>query len=122
MRSQSLAFPSAIQRFIARPEFGPLVLLILEIFVFTALRPAFLSPGNIGNTLAFTPELGIISLGMTMLMIAGEFDLSVGSVFGFAPVVMWTVYNTGVSSLEAGFVVAMIIAVLIGLINGWFVT
>ena len=30
---------------------------------------------------------------MTMLMTAGEFDLSVGSVFGFAAVVMWTLYN-----------------------------
>ena len=28
---------------------------------------------------------------MTLLMTAGEFDLSVGSLFGFAPVVMWTV-------------------------------
>ena len=36
---------------------------------------------------------------MTLLMTAGEFDLSVGSVFGFAPVLMWTVFNTGVLPL-----------------------
>jgi simple sugar transport system permease protein len=113
---------SFLQKLISRPEFGPLVLVIIEIVIFVTLAPAFLSPVNVGGLLAFTPELGMIALGMTMLMTAGEFDLSVGSVFGFAPVVMWTVYNTGVSSLEAGFVVAMIIAVLIGLINGWFVT
>src|SRR5258706_13695648 len=119
---QSRSIPPVLQRFIARPEFGPLVLLVLEVLVFTTLRPAFLSPGNIGNTLAFTPELGIISLGMTMLMIAGEFDLSVGSVFGFAPVVMWTLYNSKATSFEVGFLVAIAISVFIGFANGWLDT
>ena len=39
----------------------------------------------------------MIALGMTLLMISGEFDLSVGSVFGFAPIVMWTLYNTHIT-------------------------
>lgn len=68
------------------------------------------------------PELGMIALAMTMLMTSGEFDLSVGSVFGFAPVIMWTIYNTEAASLEVGFVVAMALAVVIGLANGLFVT
>jgi simple sugar transport system permease protein len=113
---------SLIQRFIARPEFGPFVLLMGEITIFTILAPTFLSALNIGNLLAFTPELGIIALGMTMLMTSGEIDLSVGSVFGFSAVVMWTIYNTGVSSLEVGFIAAILLAVVIGFINGWFVT
>ena len=37
---------------------------------------------------------------MTLLMTSGEFDLSVGSVFGFAPVLMWTLFNSGATSLE----------------------
>ncbi|MBN8618726.1 MAG: ABC transporter permease [Anaerolineae bacterium] len=113
---------SLLQRFIARPEFGPFILLAGEITVFTLLSPAFLSPGNITNLLAFTPELGMIALGMTVLMTSGEFDLSVGSVFGFTPVVMWTLYNTGAAPLELGFLIAISIAVIIGFINGWFVT
>ncbi|MDZ4764075.1 MAG: ABC transporter permease [Chloroflexota bacterium] len=113
---------SLFQRLIARPEFGPLVLLIAEISIFAALSTTFLSAGNISNLLAFTPELGMIALGMTMLMTSGEFDLSVGSVFGFAPIIMWTVYNTGAAPLEFGFVVAMLLAVVIGFANGWFVT
>ena len=52
--------------------------------MFTAINPQFLSAGNIGNTLTFTVELGLIALPMTLLMTAGEFDLSVGSVFGFS--------------------------------------
>ena len=57
---------------------------------FTIRSPAFLSLGNVSNFLAFTPELGMIALGMTLLMISGEFDLSVGSVFGFAPSPVWS--------------------------------
>lgn len=112
----------SLQSIIFSPEFGPFVLLVVELVVFATLRPRFLSSGNISNLLAFTPELGMIALGMTMLMTSGEFDLSVGSVFGFAPVVMWTVFNQGVAPLEVGFLVAIGLAVVIGLVNGWFVT
>lgn len=64
----------------------------------------------------------MITLGMTLLMTAGEFDLSVGSVFGFAPIIMWTLYNTHLAPLGVGFVVALLFAVIVGLANGWFVT
>jgi simple sugar transport system permease protein len=114
--------PTLLQRLIGRPEFGPFVLLVVEIVIFTLINPTFLSALNIGNFLAFAPELGMIALAMTMLMTSGEFDLSVGSVFGFTPVVMWTLYNEGAVSLEVGFLIAIGIAVLIGLANGWFVT
>src|SRR5258705_13892490 len=110
---------SFFQRFLSRPEFGPFVLLVGEIVVFTARSPAFLSLGNVSNFLAFTPELGMIALGMTLLMISGEFDLSVGSVFGFAPIVMWTLHNAQITSLEIGFLSAIAIAVVIGFANGW---
>jgi simple sugar transport system permease protein len=98
------------------------VLLVVEIAAFSSRSPAFLSAGNISNLLAFTPELGMITLGMTLLMTAGEFDLSVGSVFGFAPIVMWTLYNTHIAPLEVGFLIALLFAVIVGLANGWFVT
>lgn len=111
-----------LRRLIAKPEFGPFVLLVLEIIVFTAINPSFLSPLNISNTLVFTVELGLIALAMTLLMTAGEFDLSVGAVFGFAPIVMWTLFNQGIVSLEIGFLIAIAIAALIGLANGLFVT
>ena len=98
------------------------MLLVVEIAAFSSRSPAFLSAGNISNLLAFTPELGMITLGMTLLMTAGEFDLSVGSVFGFAPIIMWTLYNAHIAPLEVGFVVALLLAVIVGLANGWFVT
>jgi len=98
------------------------VLLVVELAVFTAINPEFLSVLNISNTLTFTVELGLIALSMTLLMTAGEFDLSVGSLFGFAPVLMWTLYNGGLTSLNVGFAISLVVAALIGLFNGLFVT
>jgi len=110
------------RRLVARPELGPFALLVVMVFVFWQINPAFLSARNIGNTLAFTVELGLIALAMTLLMTSGEFDLSVGSLFGFCPVLMWTLYNTEATSIEVGFALALIAAVAIGLVSGLFVT
>jgi simple sugar transport system permease protein len=113
---------SQLRRLISAPEFGPFVLLVVELAVFYAINPEFLSILNISNTLTFTVELGLIALAMTLLMTAGEFDLSVGSLFGFAPVLMWTLYNAGLTSLDIGFLISLVVAALIGFINGLFVT
>ncbi len=117
METQNLA-----KRVFARPEAGPAILLALLIITFTAINPAFLSVLNISNTLAFTVELGLIALAMTLLMTAGEFDLSVGAVFGLTPVLMWSLFNSGATSLEVAFLISITIAGIIGVVNGWFVT
>ena len=111
-----------LRRVVSAPEFGPFVLLVIELAVFYAINPDFLSVLNISNTLTFTVELGLIALSMTLLMTAGEFDLSVGSLFGFAPVVMWTLFNAGLTSLGVAFLISIAVAALIGLFNGLFVT
>lgn len=112
----------SLRNLLGQPEAGPFGLLIGALIVFTLLNSAFASTLNVGNLLAFTPELGMIALAMTLLMTAGEFDLSVGSVFGFAPVLMWFLFNEGVFSMEVAFLVTMGVAVLIGLTSGLFVT
>ena len=111
-----------LKRLTARPEFGPFVLLVAMIAVFWAFNPAFLSWRNISNVLAFTVELGLIALAMTLLMTAGEFDLSVGSLFGFCPVLMWTLYNTGATSIEVGFAISLVATISVGLVSGLLVT
>ena len=118
----ALQKPPLLRRVVGAPEFGPFVLLVLELAVFDAINPDFLSVLNISNTLTFTVELGLIALAMTLLMTSGEFDLSVGSLFGFAPVMMWTLYNDGLASLNVAFVLSLVTAAVIGLFNGLFVT
>lgn len=114
--------PGLLKLFVAMPEFGPLVLLIVMLVVFTSINPAFMSLTNISNALTFTVELGLIALAMTLLMTSGEFDLSVGSVFGFTPVVMWTLFNTETMALFPAFLLALGVALVIGMVSGIFVT
>ena len=94
-------------------ELGQLTLLFILSIVFYFANPAFLSIMNISNMLAFIPEIGIITLGMTMLLTGGEFDLSVGSVFGSIPVLMFIFYNEGFMGIVVSFFVALLLAALI---------
>lgn len=114
--------PGLLKKMVAMPEFGPLVLLVAMLIAFTSINPAFMSLTNISNALTFTVELGLIALAMTLLMTSGEFDLSVGSVFGFTPVVMWTLFNTGIMPLFPAFLIAILVALAIGMFSGIFVT
>jgi simple sugar transport system permease protein len=67
-------------------------------------------------------ELGLIALAMTLLMTSGEFDLSVGSVFGLTAVIMWTLFSQASVPLGLAFCVAIVLSLFIGFTNGWFVT
>jgi simple sugar transport system permease protein len=104
------------------PEFLSLAILAAVIAGFTIGDPRFLSPLNVSNILAYLPELGIIALGMTLLLTAGEFDLSVGAVFSLAPVsIMMLVQNAGMS-LGLAMLVGLALCVVIGAVNGLLVT
>lgn len=111
-----------IEQFAAHRELGPLLLLIILGAVFYSLSPAFLSVLNITNMIEFIPEIGIIALGMTLLLTGGEFDLSVGALFGFTPVLMFILKNEGFMGIEMAFFVVIAIAALIGFTNGILVT
>ena len=65
-----------------------LVLVISAILVFMALHsPDFVAPGNLLNLLSYISINGILAVGMTLLMISREFDISIGSVVVLAGVV-----------------------------------
>jgi simple sugar transport system permease protein len=114
--------PSRWQRAARSPEFSSLVILLAIILFFVAVNPGFLSPLNTSNLLAFLPELGIIALAMTLLLTAGEFDLSVGAVFALCPVMVALL----IQNLGMDFGLALLLGVLacvaIGLVNGLLVT
>ena len=66
---------------LSRPELTALAVMIVLGAIFFINAPVFLSAGNWRVLLGIIPELGLLALGVTVLMIAGEFDLSVGSMF-----------------------------------------
>jgi simple sugar transport system permease protein len=78
----------------------------------------FLSSANFNVLLRAIPVIGIISLGVGILMIAGEYDLSVGATFGLASYVMVLAFTSG-APIPAAIALALIVGAAIGLVNGW---
>jgi len=68
-------------------KYGILFVLMFMIFGITIVRPVFLTSTNILNVLTQTAIFGIMSLGMTLVIISKGIDLSVGSVLALAGVV-----------------------------------
>ncbi len=79
---------------VASPQFASLAILLVVLAAFSIANPKFLSPLNISNMMAFLPELGIMALGMTLLLTASEFDLSVGAVFALGPIIVMLLAQT----------------------------
>lgn len=104
------------------PQLASLVILIVVLAAFSLANGNFLSPLNISNMLAFLPELGIIALGMTLLLTAGEFDLSVGAVFGLAPVAVTLLVQTAHLGIGLSLLAGLLLCIIIGAINGLVVT
>ncbi len=101
--------------------FGAFTGLILIMLIFTILSDKFFTWDNFISIFTTSSELGIIAIGTCFLMIAGEFDLSVGSVFAVAPMLGALIANTGVP-MAIAFITSMVAAGLIGLLNGIIVT
>lgn len=118
---QKIKLKAGITEYIKKqPESGVLIAIILVWSVITFLFPGFLSLPSITSMLTLSAELGIIAIGISFLMISGEFDLSVGSVFGFSAWIMIDIANQGFSPLFA-IIISLVICALIGAINGFFV-
>ena len=60
------------------------VFLALTVTVFSLASPYFLTVNNLGNILTQGAFIGILAIGMTMVMIDGEIDLSVGAILALA--------------------------------------
>jgi simple sugar transport system permease protein len=104
-----------------RPELGALISLVIVSLVFTLLSEGkFASIGNIAALLAQSAELGIVTIGMAFVLICGEIDLSVGSVYGLTGLLFVLLANQ-LGSVPA-FLIAIGIAGLAGLCNGLVTT
>jgi simple sugar transport system permease protein len=102
---------------------GPVGILLVTILLFSIAyalaKPDsffFLSQSNASLVLRSIPHIGIVALGVGMLMIAGEFDLSVGSVYVATSFAMAYAFYAGVPMLLA-IGLAYLISAGIGLLN-----
>ena len=112
-----------VRKLLARPEFGALsgAVLVFLLFGFSAGGSGMFSAEGMINWGTVAAFLGIISVGAALLMIAGEFDLSIGSMIGFAGMMMaipclywgWPVWMAVIFAFAT--------AMLLGSLNGWLV-
>ena len=68
-----------------QPEYAIVPVLMVVLIVGTFLHPAFLSFDNFYGIMQQASELSVLTMGLTLVLIAGKFDLSLESTFGLAP-------------------------------------
>ncbi|MBV9999573.1 MAG: ABC transporter permease [Verrucomicrobia bacterium] len=103
-------------------DFGIAVVAVLIGLAFSAASPVFLSAYNLLNLLRQTAELGIVAMAMTVLIVSGEFDLSVGAIYAVAGVVTgWLAKHLGVD-LWAAAGCGLAAALILGFLNGLLVS
>ncbi|HKG27649.1 MAG TPA: ABC transporter permease [Thermomicrobiales bacterium] len=95
------------------------ILLIMIGLLASLLSDVFLTPQNLVNILSASAVIGIIALGQTMLIISGNFDMSVASVLGFAGIVAVATQRLG---LLPSILLALFGGVIVGSVNGLIVT
>lgn len=98
-----------------------IVLLLLTLVLGNSLSPYFFTPFNFSLMVEGFVEIAVMSLSMTLIIIAGEIDLSVASVLGLSSVIMGITWNAGIP-LWLDITIALLIGVIAGLINGLLVT
>lgn len=121
--SSDVRGPSRFRRALLSPEFGASVgaVSLWIIFAFTAGGSGFLSARGTASYLQVAAELGILAIAVSLLMIGNEFDLSIGSVIGASGMIISVLSVTYGWNIWPAMLVALIVAILIGLANGFIV-
>ena len=102
--------------------FGPLIGLVLVYLLFAALGPeSFTSVRNLETIARQTAIVGIAALGMTLVIISGGIDLSVGSIIALSTVVIAGLLSAGYPPASAA-MGGVIAGALCGLVNGVLIT
>jgi simple sugar transport system permease protein len=111
---------SLLRRLLSRPELGALggVIVVWIFFAIVAGDQGFLTLKGTATYLEVSAELGILAIAVALLMIGGEFDLSVGSIVGAAGMI------TTILAVELGWSIwfamlaSLIISLIVGFLNG----
>jgi simple sugar transport system permease protein len=114
-----------LSRLLARPEIGAIVAVVL-VYVFLAIVAFdnnFISWQATAAILNTAAPLGILAVAVALLMIAGEFDLSIGSILGFSGMTIMVLVTPPAGggfgwSFWPAAGVALVLALLIGAFNG----
>ena len=112
-----------LQTLLVRPELGAVggVLVVWALFAVVAGDQGFLTLRGMATVLEVSAELGILAVAVALLMIGGEFDLSVGSIIGASGMLLTILSVQYGWNVWAAIVVVVAFAACAGLFNGYLV-
>ncbi len=123
--------PALWRRVLQRPETSIIILLLLLGLVLAQSSEAFLTPSNLFNILRNNADIAIAALGVTLVIIAGGIDLSVGSTMAFSGLVAAMAVSLGGTTAyqlpsfglppAVAFALGVLAGALVGAINGFLV-
>ena len=121
--SERMPRVNPLRRFLVRPETGAVAgsIAVWIFFAIVAGSSGFVSSRGASSYLSVSAELAILAVPVALLMIGGEFDLSVGSTVGATGMTIAILTTQYGLNIWAAIVVALIFAVLIGMMNGYLV-
>ena len=108
------------KKVVASQPFWVTVALFVLVSVMASIEPSFGTANNIGNVARNFAPFGIMALGMTIVIITGGIDLSVGSVMGLVAIVAG-LFLTWEYPWYIAFAMGLITGLMCGIVNGFFV-
>lgn len=96
----------------------PVILLIVVVFTFAQLLPNFFSVGSLVSMSRQGGEIGLVVLGLSLVMIVGGIDLSVGSIFALTNFLALLLMNVWGWAAPAVIVTTIAFGALLGAVNG----
>jgi simple sugar transport system permease protein len=121
-QDERMAEAGLLKRLLGRPELGAVGGAVLVWIFFAIIAPAgFLSLRGTASYLEVSAQIGIPAVAVALLMIGGEFDLSIGSIIGFAGITMAILGTELGIPLWLGSLIALAFALFIGFLNGYMV-
>jgi simple sugar transport system permease protein len=121
---------SLSQRLLAKPAAGAFVIVVFVFLVFLALSsirnplaglPPFITGPGVLNYVGVASQIGIIATSVALLMIAGEFDLSVGSLVGFSGIIIGLCASVWGLPIWLSILISMAVTTGLGVVNGLIV-
>ncbi len=120
-RNSGLTTKIVLRRIIEMREVGILIPFAIMIIIVGIIKPVLFDPGTLKAMARGYALFGIVAIGESLVILTGEFDVSVGSVAGFGAVLTMELANNGNVPPALALIVAVIACAGIGFINGFVV-
>jgi len=97
---------------------GPVILLVVVVAVIAIIKPSFILPANLLTVGLQGSVNAVLSIGMTLVIVSGGIDLSVGTMMSLSMVIMAICTNNLGIPMYGGMMICVLVALVGGLING----